>query len=201
VFVVALTGGFASGKSCASSQFSNLGVPILDADLIARELTLPDTTEFNAIVSHFGSKFVQSNGHLERFKLREHIFQHPEDKVWLEKLLHPKIFDRIKEGINSLSDTPYCVIVIPLLAETITKYKSIINRVCVIDLPLNQQIQRAYQREVISPQLAEKIIQSQASREKRLELADDILQNHDTLADLAQAVEKLHKQYLILSKS
>lgn len=200
MFVVALTGGFASGKTSASSYFGQLGVPILDADLIARELTLPGTDDFNEIISHFGTTFVQADGQLARFKLREYVFQHPEEKVWLEHKLHPKIFERIQAGLKSIS-APYCIVVIPLLAETISKYKPIIDRICVIDLPLHQQVQRAYQREAISPELAEKIIQSQASREKRLELADDILQNQGSPRELEDSVKKLHQRYLKLAAS
>lgn len=200
MFVVALTGGFASGKTSASSHFAQLGVPVLDADLIARELTLPGTDEFNAIVSHFGTEYVQPDGQLARFKLREYVFQHPEEKVWLENKLHPKIFERIQVGLKSIS-APYCIIVIPLLAETISKYKPIIHRICVVDLPLNQQVQRAYQREAISPELAEKIIQSQASREKRLELANDVLHNQGSPEALKKAVKKLHQRYLKLAES
>ncbi|MFO1258456.1 MAG: dephospho-CoA kinase [Gammaproteobacteria bacterium] len=200
MFVVALTGGFASGKTSASSYFAKLGVPVLDADLIARELTLSGTDDFNEIVSHFGTDFVQPDGQLARFKLREYIFQHPEQKVWLENKLHPKIFERIQTGLKSISE-PYCIVVIPLLAETISKYEPVIDRICVIDLPLNQQVQRAYQREAISPELAEKIIQSQASREKRLKLADDILENQGSPETLEQAVQKLHQQYLKLAAS
>tara|TARA_R110002110_G_scaffold121431_2_gene297246 strand:- start:82872 stop:83483 length:612 start_codon:yes stop_codon:yes gene_type:complete len=194
-YVVAVTGGICSGKSTVSQYFQALGVPIIDADVISRDIVAPGTNCLNEIVSHFGSEIL-SDQKLNRKKLRHIIFKNKKEKVWLETLLHPAIFQEIQRQINNISGL-YCIIAIPLLVESYDQYKNIVQSILVIDTPVEEQIQRLTARDQCSVADAKKIISAQSSRESRLKIADQIISNHADLASLKLTVTQLHQQYLI----
>jgi dephospho-CoA kinase len=196
---IGLTGGIGSGKSEASRQFSRLGVPVIDTDTIARELVEPGQPALTEIVSVFGDEILDNNtGHLDRSRLRERIFSDPAQRRKLEQILHSRIRDRAL-GLARTTSAPYCILVIPLLAETGQDYA--LDRVLVIDAPRELQIARATARDNLSRTDVEQILASQASREQRLKLADDIVVNDGTLADLARQIDRLHHVYLELASS
>lgn len=194
---VALTGGIGSGKSTVAALFKKLGVSIIDADEIASRITEPNTYSFETIVEHFGKGILKGDGTLDRKALRTIIFNDIKERKWLENLLHPVIREAMKERIIK-ADSPYCLLVIPLLAES-TKI-DFIDRICVIDVPESLQIKRTTQRDHASEADVEGIIASQCSNEKRLSIADDILHNAGDLENLRDQVFTLHKHYLSLSK-
>lgn len=194
-YKVGLTGGIGSGKSAASQFFSELGVPIIDADLISRELVAPGHIALTKIVEKFGPQLIQANGELNRLALREIIFNDPKKKRWLEQLLHPLIYQAIALQLNQVHDK-YCIIVIPLLAENFEKYQSLLDHVIVIDTNENQQLTWASSRDKTNKTNIQKIIHSQSSRQKRLSIADTVLHNDGTLEDLKNKIKNLHKSIL-----
>lgn len=198
MLVVGLTGGIGAGKSVVAKLFEQHGIPILDADVAAREVTTPDKPAFASIVKHFGESIVSSNGTLDRTKLREIIFSDPKQRLWLENLLHPLIRDHMREQLKHLN-APYCIAVIPLLLEV--EFYSFINRILVIDAPENLQVERVMTRDQTSKTAVDAILQSQASRKDRRAKAHDIITNDKNLTHLLPQVEKLHQQYLEMAKS
>ncbi len=198
MLVIGLTGGIGSGKSTVSHLFAQLGVPIIDADLIARQITESNDQALSSIIEHFGKKIVSENGALNRAVLRDIIFNHPPERLWLEDLLHPLIREEMQQQIRQLSE-PYCIAVIPLLLEV--EFHSFINRILVVDAPENLQIERTRHRDQIQSSQIEAILKTQAHRHDRIARAHDVIVNDGTLEDLIPQVEKLHQQYLKLSKS
>lgn len=194
---VALTGGIGSGKSTVAEMFKKLGVFIIDADEIAHRITEPNTYSFETIVEHFGKGILATDGTLDRKTLRNIIFKDINERKWLENLLHPVIREAMRERTIK-ADSPYCLLVIPLLAET--NKIDFIDRVCVIDISEALQIQRTAQRDNTSESDVAAIIASQCSNEKRLSIADDIIHNNDDLESLKNQVFTLHKQYLSLAE-
>jgi len=192
MLVVGLTGGIGSGKTTVANMFAEHGVPIIDADVVARNVTTPDKPAFASIVKHFGHDVVLANGTLDRNKLRHLIFHDPKQRLWLEKLLHPQIREEMHKQIQQMS-APYCVAVIPLLLEV--EFYSFINRILVVDAPENDQINRVMQRDNSSKADVEAILKSQAHRKDRRAKAHDIITNDGAIADLALQVEKLHEMY------
>jgi dephospho-CoA kinase len=198
MLVVGLTGGIGSGKSSVARLFAERGVPIIDADVAAREVTTPEKPAFASIVKHFGNDVVLPNGTLDRAKLRHIIFNDSKQRLWLEKLLHPLIRDEMKKQIDSLS-APYAVAVIPLLLEV--EFYSFINRILVVDAPESAQIERVMMRDKTSRADIEEILKSQASRKDRKAKAHDIILNDGVPDDLIPQVDKLHQLYLQMSKT
>ena len=194
---IGLTGGFGSGKSTVANYFAELKVPVIDADKIAHELTQPDQEAFKKIVKHFG-KEILINQVLNRSKLRSLAFQNSKERLWLEKLLHPPIIEKMQESIKYLK-IPYCILVIPLLIES---WKSInfLDRILVIDASTSIQIQRVRIRDKLSQKQIELIMHSQSKREERLTIADDILLNNQDVTTLREAVFKLNSKYSKLSE-
>lgn len=197
MLVVGLTGGIGSGKTTVAELFANRGVPIIDADLIAREVTQQGTPAFSSIFKHFGQEILLENGALDRAKLRKMIFNDENQRHWLENLLHPLIFDKIKAQIQTIS-APYCIAVIPLLLEV--QPNSLIQRILVIDTPEHIQIERVALRDKTEKSHVEAILKTQANRAHRLSQAHDVIINDGVLADLIPQVEKLHKMYLEMGK-
>jgi len=192
MLVVGLTGGIGSGKSTVANLFANLGVPIIDADLVAREVTQPNQPAFASIIKHFGTDILLPNGTLDRTKLRNIIFANAKQRLWLEHLLHPRIREEMNIQINKLS-SPYCIAVIPLLLEV--EFYSFINRILVVDAPEQAQIQRVMIRdEAMQPDI-EAILKTQASRQDRKAHAHDIITNDGVMDDLVPQVKKLHEKY------
>ena len=189
---VGLTGGIGSGKSTAAQRFEELGVPIIDADVIARNVVEPGKPALKEIIAAFGEKVVHSDGELDRTELRKIVFENREYKALLESLLHPRIYDEILRQLDHLS-APYCIVVIPLLAESKRIYP--LDRVLVIDLPHALQLERTSARDQQSEEKIDKIIQSQSSRKKRLSLADDVVENSGTVELLYERIDLLHQKY------
>ena len=197
MFTVGLTGGIGSGKSAAATHFAELGVPVIDTDAIAHELTLPGAPALGAIRAVFGDAVVTAEGTLDRAALRRRIFGDTAARRQLESLLHPRILDEVKTRLATLS-APYAVTVIPLLVETGT-YRALLDRVLVIDCPEAVQIARAMARSGLSHEEAAAIVAAQASRSERLAAADDIIVNTGALDALREEVDALHQRYLALA--
>lgn len=196
-FVVVLTGGIASGKSAVSERFENLGVPVVDTDVIARELVQPGQPALAAIVSTFGPGILDEKGRLDRRRMRQIIFSDPDSKYRLESILHPAIGAAVEHQILSL-DALYCILVVPLLAES-GRYRWA-DRVLVVDVDEETQIVRLAARDQVDRQQAEAALKAQASREQRLALADDIVENTCSLQELDRAVLALHGKYSALAR-
>jgi dephospho-CoA kinase len=196
MLVIGLTGGIGSGKSTVAALFAALHVPIIDTDVIAHELTQPKTPAYLSIVKHFGKDLVLSDGLLNRAQLSMMIFSDSKKRLWLERLLHPLIRDEMERKIHQCS-APYCIAVIPLLFEV--EFYSMINRILVVDSPLELQIERIRARDHFPLSHIQAILKTQASRSHRLARADDIITNDQDLTHLKNQVEKLHAKYLKLS--
>ncbi len=194
---VGLTGGIGSGKSTAARRFEELGVPIVDADVIARNVVEPGKPALEEVIAAFGKKVVNSDGELDRIELRKIVFENIEHKALLESILHPRIYDEILRQLDHLS-APYCIVVIPLLAESKRIYP--LDRVLVIDLPHTLQLERTSARDQQSKEKINKIIQSQSSRDKRLSLADDIIENSSAVESLHEKIDLLHQKYTELAQ-
>ena len=195
-FIVVLTGGIASGKTAASNYFAQLGVPVVDTDVIAHQIVEPGQPALNRIRLQFGEGFVTSEGRLDRRKMRDAIFSDPELKSRLENILHPAIAAEAMRQITRL-DTPWCVLVIPLLVET--DLFPWIDRVLVVDADESAQIERVMERDEISMEQAKSILRAQSNRQERLALADDIIRNDGSLEQLQSAVDQLYDQYTIMA--
>ncbi|MGH8508638.1 MAG: dephospho-CoA kinase [Gammaproteobacteria bacterium] len=190
---IALTGGFGAGKSTVCAVFAHLGVPIIDADQIARELVTPSQPALNLIVKKFGNDVLDSHGELRRAALRKIIFNDVARRKQLEAILHPRILQEMQQRAQSVRAS-YCICCVPLLLET--GQVSHFDRVVVVDTPLEIQLERVMQRDHLTADEAKAIIQTQASRAERLEAADDVLTNDATLAHIQRQVHALHKRYL-----
>ncbi len=198
MLTIALTGGIGSGKTQVSDYFARLGVPVIDTDVIARELVTPGQPALDEIVATFGDDIITPQARLDRPALRQRIFNQPHERQQLENILHPRIRDEVKKRLHALS-SPWCIIVIPLLIETGTA--DYIQRVLLVDAPAELQISRTIMRDNTSPSDVEKIIASQASRQSRLDAADDLIINDASLEQLQQQVEKMYRFYNQLSSS
>lgn len=196
MLVVALTGGIGSGKSTACRLFAQLGVPIVDTDLIAREAVRPGQPALDEIVALFGRSVLNPRGELDRTRMRQLIFNDDTKKQQLESILHPRIRAETKRQIAAL-DTAYCVVAIPLLIET--EQLEIAERILVIDCPESEQIRRVTERDGQTENEVRSIITAQATRAERLAVAHDVIQNDGDLQHLRQQVQKLHKKYLLAS--
>lgn len=196
--IIGLTGGIGSGKTTITNIFKGLGIEIIDADIIARDVVSINSPALKAIKEHFGHEFLQSDGHLNRALLRERIFSHNSDKLWLNNLLHPIIRSSIIEQTQSAVGE-YCILVAPLLVEN--NLLALVDRVLVIDVDESTQLKRAMLRDNSSQESIKAIIASQASRIARTCVADDIINNDNASLDtIKQNVLDLDKKYLTLTK-
>jgi dephospho-CoA kinase len=190
---IGLTGGIGSGKSAAADEFSRLGAEIIDTDQIARELVEPGQPALDDIVSLFGDSILDQQRRLDRDKLRQRVFSNPASRVKLESVLHPRIRQLAIDRAGRASSA-YCVLVIPLLAETGNDYP--LDRILVIDTPIELQRQRVALRDKLSDSDIDAILAAQASREDRLAIADDTISNDGSLTSLRDQVQQLHRRYL-----
>lgn len=196
--IVGLTGGIGSGKSAASQWFESQGINVVDADIVAREVVEKGQPTLTQIQSIFGDWVLLENGELNRPALREHIFKHPSARQQLEDITHPAIRHSIIEQLNQAT-SPYVILVSPLLFET-NQYL-LTQRTLLIDASIELQIQRASQRDGQSIEQIENIIRAQMPRDRKLDLADDIVVNDGHLEHLYSELQKLHLNYLQLSQS
>jgi dephospho-CoA kinase len=193
-FIVGLTGGIGSGKSAAAKLFEELGAAVVDTDAIAHELTAPGGAAVAPIRAAFGDEVVAPNGALERPAMRRKVFADAQAKGRLEAILHPMIraeADRRSAAVR----VPYVVLVVPLLVES-GGYRSRVQRVTVVDCPEEVQVARVMSRSGLSAEEARAIMAAQVSREARLAVADDVIDNGGELAELRPQIEALHRRYL-----
>lgn len=193
---VGLTGGIGSGKSTVVKALHAKGITIVDADQIAREVVEPGEEALDEITNAFGTDVIQADGTLDRSKLKQLIFADPNVRHQLEKILHPRIRQRILYRVNNAKNTAYVVADIPLLVES--KYPDHFDRVIVVDCTEAQQIERVKARDDMSDEQIQRIMDSQATRQERLDVATDILDNTGSLDSLKMQIEKLHESLLTL---
>lgn len=191
-----MTGGIASGKSTVAQLFAARGVPIIDADQIARDVVAPGSALLQQVFARFGSHLRRSDGSLDRAALRRQVFAAPAERQALEALLHPAIAARA-QALSASAQGPYQIHVSPLLVETQARARY--DRVLVIDCDAALQLQRLQQRDGIDAQQAQAMLAAQATRAQRLAVADDVIVNEGDPAALAAQVEGLHRQYLSLA--
>ena len=194
VFKVGLTGGVASGKSTVTSLFHDkYQIDIIDADHIAHTLLSQGSPCYIEVVDTFGKAALLDNGEINRRYLRERIFHEPSAKQQLEAILHPAIHQQLLRKAESAS-SPYCILSVPLLIE-VGMHKEV-DRVCVIDVSENTQLERLTSRDKVSTETALAMINSQCDRQVRLQYADDIINNNQSVDSLAHQVAQLHELYL-----
>jgi dephospho-CoA kinase len=196
---IGLTGGIASGKSTVTQRFAELGVPVIDADVASRNVVEPGTRGLAQVVQRFGPEVLDAAGRLNRPALRALIFNDSSSRQALDAILHPLIRAEMEREATEAKG-PYMVMAIPLLVEGGTARQRI-DRVLVVDADETLQIQRLQARDGSSAEQARAILASQANRAARLGQADDVLLNTGTVAELRQAVDRLHEQYLLLAQT
>jgi len=195
-YTVALTGGIGSGKSTIAHAFAALGVPIIDADVIAREVVESGSAALRQIAERHGESILTAQGALNRARLREIIFRSPEEKAWLNNLLHPLINARTQQ-LKAQSIAPYVLWVVPLLVENGLQRQA--DRILVVDVDEATQLRRTIQRDGIDRQQAQNILSAQATRSARLAVADDVINNSGTPDEALPQVAALHQRYLALA--
>ena len=194
---IGLTGGIASGKSTIVQLFSQIGVPVIDADVIAHDLVQSGKPALLEIAYTFGQKILQKDGQLDRHYLRQIIFSDNTAKQKLEQILHPKIRQELEHCTQSINSA-YCILCIPLLIEA--NMVDLVDRVLVVDINKAEQIKRLQQRDNSSETEIKAIIASQCSTESRLAIADDIINNDGEQKKLKNLVQTLHNNYLKLAQ-
>jgi dephospho-CoA kinase len=197
--VIGLTGGIGSGKTTIANLFADLGIDIIDADIAARKVVEPKSSALLQISQYFGQQFIQADGTLNRPLLRSQVFSNVNDKLWLNNLLHPLIRQTMLDEIHH-SQSPYCLLVAPLLIEN--NLQSLVKRILVIDINEAEQIKRAVLRDPSSQEEIKRIIASQISRIERLKHADDVVDNTESdLSIIKNQVIELDKKYRKLASN
>jgi dephospho-CoA kinase len=191
-FRVGLTGGIGSGKTIVANLFAALGVTIVDTDLLAREVVAPGSSLLREITAHFGVQMLATDGSLDRQALRDRVFVDPAERKWLEALLHPAIA-KLTDARCEAATEAYVMVAIPLLVETGGKTR--FDRVLVVDCDPDLQLARLQARDGTTRVQAARMLAAQATREQRLAVADDVIENNGDIALLRDQVEKLHRQY------
>lgn len=206
MFRVGLTGGIASGKTTISDHFKTLGVPVIDTDLISHELMQTDHRGYEKTLAHFGEKVLNADRTINRAILRDIVFNTPDEKIWLENMLHPLIRQSAEQSFDKLKNSDYVLLVVPLMFET--DFNQLVDHVVAIDCPALIQKQRLMFREqgknqsgvTFDENIAEKMISAQLSNQERINFADSVLKNTDNL-DRSMDVKKLHEYLLNLAQS
>lgn len=197
MLIIGLTGGIGSGKSTVSQHFEDLGVPVIDADQLTRELVVPGQPALKEITEQLGNDLLTVEGELDRAQLRRRIFAHPEQRQILEAILHPRAREAALEQIAALRDAAdppdYVILSVPLLIES--GWTDLVQRVLVVDATPAQQRQRASQRDGLDTAQIDAAMQNQADRDTRLAAADDVIHNDADLAALETQVAALHRKY------
>lgn len=197
MLVVGLTGGIASGKSTAAAFFRAHGVPVIDADQVARDVVAPGTPGLVAVAEAFGPDILQADGALDRRRLREIVFADAAERRRLEAILHPRIRDEIRARLAQARG-PYCILDVPLLIES-PALRALAHRVLVIDVPVDLQVARLMRRDGMTAAQCEAMLAAQASRTRRLEGADDVVDNAGNMTTLQRQLESMHARYLDLA--
>lgn len=190
--IVGVTGGIASGKSAVTARFAVHGVPIVDADVVSRQVVAPGTPALATISAHFGERVLRQDGGLDRSALRELVFHDAAEKHWLEALLHPLIRDEIVRQLQE-SDACYTILSSPLLLES--GQDQLVDRVLVIDVPESLQLERTMARDDSSRETVQAIMDAQMGRSHRLSRATDVIVNDGELLHLHEAVDQQHQYY------
>jgi dephospho-CoA kinase len=198
-FVVGLTGGIGSGKSAVADRFATLGVPVVDTDVIARELTVAGGAGMAPIRAAFGDGVIAADGAVDRAAMRRLVFADLSARTRLEAILHPLIRAEAERQLCRSASAEYSILVVPLLVES-GSYSERVDRVCVVDCPEEIQIARVMQRSGLTPAEVESIMAAQASRAERLAVADDIIDNSAGRAELFGQVDQLHGKYREIAK-
>jgi dephospho-CoA kinase len=196
-FVVAISGGIASGKTAVTQAFARRGIACYDADIAARDVVAPGQPALAEIAATFGPQALQPDGTLDRAAMRRRIFGDDAARRRLEAIIHPRVRERL-HGQVAADGNAYCLLAIPLLVETWPAY-AWVDRVLIVDVAPEVQLARLQQRDAIERELAAKMIAAQASREQRLAIATDVIDNSGTLDELDAAVAALHAQFLDLA--
>ena len=194
---IGLTGGIASGKSTVAQMFIEHGVPVIDTDLVARQVVEPGQPGLDAVIDKFGADLLARDGHIDRRKLRNLVFDDADRRHTLEAILHPLIRARTIELANQAGG-PYQVLVVPLLVET--GFRALVDRVLVVDCPEKQQRTRLLARDDETPERVNRILAAQAGRRERLAAADEVVDNAGALQQTQARVAELHAMYLRLAK-
>lgn len=198
MYIVALTGGIGSGKSEAAKQFEQLGVPVVDTDVIAHALTATGSPMLSEISKIFGAGILNGDGSLNRAGLRAHVLNDPAERMKLEKLLHPAIYEHAIEQLNNNDNSlnaQYQILVVPLLFEN-NRYRNAINKTLVIDCEESLQIKRAMARSKLTEDEVKAIMAAQTTRAVRLKNADEVIENNGSLEELIENVKKIHKKLI-----
>ncbi|MDH5929615.1 dephospho-CoA kinase [Vibrio splendidus] len=195
--IIGLSGGIASGKTTVANLFNeHFNIDIVDADIVAREVVAVGSDGLKQITDRFGETILLEDGALNRSKLRELIFSDPTEKQWINDLLHPMIRNKIDSDLSKVT-SPYGLLVAPLLVEN--QMQSMADRVLIVDVPTEVQIERTMSRDNVSREQVASILKSQASREQRLAVADDVIKNHTKNQELLPQITDLHQKYLAIS--
>lgn len=194
MLTIGLTGGIGSGKSEVARLFSQLGVPVIDADVIAHQLVQPGTQALSELIGVFGETVLTSEGKLDRAKLAGIVFNNPDMKQRLENIIHPRVREQIRAFKDAHINEPYIMVVIPLLLES--GQRDLVDRVLVVNAAESVRIQRVLARDGRSEEQIRSIMQNQADDEERHAAADDNIDNSGSLDDLLLSVHKLHQQYI-----
>ena len=195
--IIGLTGGIGSGKTTVADQFGALGATLVDADLIAHQLTGPKGAAMPAVSAAFGAEIVSPSGAMDRSQMRDRVFKDPSLRVRLESILHPMIRRENERQVQQASG-PYVIMVVPLLVES-GRPRARVDRVLVVDCPEHVQIERVMARSHLALEQVQAIMQAQASRAQRLAAADDVINNAAGANELAAQVASLHRLYLQLA--
>lgn len=196
--IIGLTGGIGSGKSVASQWFEQQGITVVDADIVAREVVAYGQPALGLIQATFGDWVLLENGELNRPALREYIFSNPNARQQLEHITHPIIRQNIVQQLNKKTDSPYHILVSPLLFET--NQHQLVHRILLIDVDETTQLQRASQRDGQTAEQIQRILQTQMSRSEKQHRADDIIINDGSIEQFYVQLEQLHSYYLTLAK-
>ncbi len=195
-FIVGLTGGIGSGKTTVANLFADLGVAVIDADIVARQVVAAGQPALTAIERQFGPEVLQADGQLNRALLRQRIFSNPDDKQWLDQLLHPLIRQQMLQQLKSATSA-YALLVAPLLIENgLTRY---VDQLLVVDIEPKTQLIRTSKRDGVSEQQINAIMAAQCDRTQRLQLADQIINNDQLPTALPEPVLALHRLYSSLA--
>jgi len=191
--IIGLTGGIGSGKSAAADCFIELGIDVIDADIIAKNTLSKDSHGYNLFVQKFGEGLLDKNKEINRTLLRKEIFSNEIKKKELENIIHPNMRSKISDFINN-SESPYCIVMVPLIFETNSSDNY--DRILLIDCDVKTQIKRSSIRDNQSNKDIQKIISSQATRDERLSIADDVVLNTSSFEYLKNEIFKIHKKYM-----